>query len=63
MADPGAEEIPDAVLARLREGGTPNGTWLLEIELVRDSLRRADSMLRCMSDSIVSAAAREVSDV
>jgi hypothetical protein len=50
------EQLIDDLLERLKAEGAPEGTWLLEIDEVREALRQADDILRRLRDAIITAA-------
>lgn len=47
------EELVDLLVQRLQAEGAPQGIWLVEIAQVREALRRADQLLRRLSEAIV----------
>jgi hypothetical protein len=63
MEDDDRNELLDALLARLKEEGVPQGTWLIEIALVREALRAADSVLRRLEDALIRDASGSRSSV
>lgn len=49
-------ELLEALVERLRDEGTPEGAWLLDIERSRRCLHDADDVLRRLKETIIRSA-------
>jgi len=53
-------DLIDALTARLRVDGVPEGVWLLDIAQARQALQNTDDLLLRLSDAIVERTAKEI---